>query len=154
MAETAAAAFRRARQEAGALDAEIPHWGWLDDDRTCLTRLAELVTIGRLTPRSTAGLGSAQVEAVVERWVRTLGQLDERTRLSLYVLRRPLPPAEPGQEGIAGESARARAEHLRRRLSLLEVYVAWVRDPRLRRLPAIVHSLPETIAPQRPHRLW
>ena len=136
MAETAAAGFRKARDQAGALDSEIPHWGWLGDGRTCLTRRGELVAMGRLRPCPTAGLGPGQVDAVVERWVRTLGQLDERTRLSLYVLRRPLPPAEPGREGIAGESARARAAHLRRRLSLLEVYVAWVRDPRLRPAPS------------------
>ena len=49
--------------------------------------------------------------------MRLLGQLDPRTRLSLFVLRRPLPPAEAGEAGLAGESARARAEHLGRRLT-------------------------------------
>ena len=92
--------------------------------------------MGRLTPCPTAGLGHAQISAVVERWVRALGQLDERTRLSLFVLRRPLPPAEAGAEGIAGESARARAAHLQKRLSQLEICVAWTRDPRLKPAPS------------------
>ena len=99
MPGSAAAAFRKAREEAGSLEAEIPYFGWLDDGRTCLTRRAELVTMGRLTPCPTAGLGHAQISAVVERWVRALGQLDERTRLSLFVLRRPLPPAGSGRGG-------------------------------------------------------
>ena len=136
MPGSAAAAFRKAREEAGSLEAEIPYFGWLDDGRTCLTRRAELVTMGRLTPCPTAGLGHAQISAVVERWVRALGQLDERTRLSLFVLRRPLPPAEAGEEGIAGESARARAAHLQKRLSQLEICVAWTRDPRLKPAPS------------------
>ena len=29
---------------AGALADELPYWGWLPDDRTCLTRRGELVT--------------------------------------------------------------------------------------------------------------
>ena len=136
MPESAAAEFRKARDGAGSLAAEIFCWGWLEDGRTCLTRPGELVTVGRLTPRPTAGLGHRQVSAVVERWVRLLGQLDARTRLSLFVLRRPLPPAAPGEEGVAGESARARAEHLRRRLSRLDVFAAWTRDPRLRPAPS------------------
>ena len=136
MPESAAAVFRKARDEAGSLASEIPYWGWLEDDRTCLTRRGELVTVGRMVPRPTAGLAHEQVSAVVERWVRLLGQLDSRTRLSLFVLRRPLPPAEPGAAGIAGESARARAEHLGRRLSRLAICVAWTRDPRLRAAPS------------------
>ena len=136
MRASAAAAFRKAHGEAGALAAEIPYWGWLDDGRTCLTRRGELVTVGRLTPRPTAGLSGRQVSATVERWVRLLGQLDPRTRLSLFVLRRPLPPAEAGEPGIAGESARARAEHLGRRLARLEICVAWARDPRLKPAPS------------------
>ncbi len=136
MPESAAAVFRRARDEAGSLASEIPYWGWLQDGRTCLTRRGELVTVGGLVPRPTAGLSHEQLSTVVERWVRLLGQLDSRTRLSLFVLRRPLPPAEAGEAGIAGESARARAAHLSRRLSRLEISVAWARDPRLRAAPS------------------
>ena len=35
---------------AGALADELPYWGWLPDDRTCLTRRGELVTLARLSP--------------------------------------------------------------------------------------------------------
>ena len=130
----AGAEFRKARAEAGALEAEIPAWGWVDG-RTCLTRMGELVSVGRLYPCPTSGLSASQVEAVVQRWIRLLGQLDERTRLGLYVLRRPLPPAAAELGGVAGASAAARAEHLRRRLNRLDAYVAWTRDPRLRPAP-------------------
>ncbi len=136
MPESAAAAFRKARDESGSLGSEIPCWGWLDDGRTCLTRRGELLTVGRLTPRPTAGLGARQVAAVVERWVRLAGQLDERTRLYLYVLRRPLSAEAAAEQGIAGESARSRAEDLRRRLFRLEVFIAWARDPRLKPAPS------------------
>ena len=136
MPATAVAAFRKARDEAGSLAAEIPYWGWLEDGRTCLTRRGELVTVGSLVPRPTAGLSGQQVAATVERWIRLLGQQDSRTRLSLFVLRRPLPQAESGARGIAGETARARAAALGRRLARLEVSVAWVRDPRLKPAPA------------------
>ena len=30
---------------AGSLADELPYWGWLPDDRTCLTRRGELVTL-------------------------------------------------------------------------------------------------------------
>ena len=33
---------------AGSLADELPYWGWLPDDRTCLTRRGELVTLARL----------------------------------------------------------------------------------------------------------
>ncbi len=135
MPATAAAAFRRDAREAGALEAEIPYWGWVDE-RTCLTRMGELLSVGRLTPCPTSGREPAQIADVVRRWMRLLGQLDERTRLSLYVLRRPLPMVVGETRGVAGESARTRAEDLRRRLSGLEVYVAWTRDPRLRAAPS------------------
>ena len=136
MRGTAAANFRKAHGEAGSLAAEIPYWGWLEDGRTCLTRRGELVSLGRLAPRPTAGLSGRQVAATVERWTRLLGQLDERTRLSLFALRRPLPAAAAGEASLAGESARARAADLGRRLARLEVFAAWARDPRLKPAPA------------------
>ena len=38
-------------EAAGSLAEELPWWGWLEDDRTCLTRSGELLSIGRLTPK-------------------------------------------------------------------------------------------------------
>ena len=29
-------------EAAGSLAEELPYWGWLDDERTCLTRAGEL----------------------------------------------------------------------------------------------------------------
>ena len=127
---SAATAFQAQAEAAGSLAAELPWWGWADE-RTCLTRRGELVTLARLTPRSTSGLSHDRVTAVAERWCRLLGQLDERTRLSLYALRRPLAWSPDGARGVAGESARARAEFLSLRCGALEVYAAWARDPRL-----------------------
>ena len=127
---SAAAAFRAQVEAAGSLAAELPWWGWADE-RTCLTRRGELVTLARLTPRPTAGLSHEQVTDVAERWCRLLGQLDERTRLSLYALRRPLAWSADGAGGVAGESARARADFLSLRCGVLDVYAAWTRDPRL-----------------------
>ena len=65
---------RRPPRRRIALADELPYWGWLPDDRTCLTRRGELVTLARLdadrrgrpharrswTPCSTAGNGCSQ----------------------------------------------------------------------------------------------
>ena len=127
---TAGAAWKAQAEAAGSLAAELPWWGWADE-RTCLTRRGELVTLARLLPKPTAGLSHEQVSGVAKRWVRMLGQLDERTRLSLYALRRPLAWSGDGAGSIAGESARARAAFLSGRVARTEVYAAWARDPRL-----------------------
>ena len=31
---------------AGSLAEELPWWGWLEDERTCLTRAGELMSLG------------------------------------------------------------------------------------------------------------
>ena len=36
----------RDHDAAGSLAEELPHWGWLEDGRTCLTRSGELITAG------------------------------------------------------------------------------------------------------------
>ena len=33
-------------EAAGSLAEELPYWGWLDDERTCLTRAGELDELG------------------------------------------------------------------------------------------------------------
>ena len=33
-------------EAAGSLAEELPYWGWLDDERTCLTRAGELMSLG------------------------------------------------------------------------------------------------------------
>ena len=48
---------------AGSLADELPYWGWLPDDRTCLTRRGELVTLARLTPTVVDGHTPEQLDA-------------------------------------------------------------------------------------------
>ena len=57
---------------AGALADELPYWGWLPDDRTCLTRSGELVTLARLSPTVVDGHTPEQLDAVLNRWQRML----------------------------------------------------------------------------------
>ena len=35
---------------AGSLAEELPWWGWLDDERSCLTRAGELMSLARISP--------------------------------------------------------------------------------------------------------
>ena len=74
---------------AGSLADELPYWGWLPDDRTCLTRRGELVTLARLTPTVVDGHTPEQLDAVLGRWQRMLSGIDARTRIYFY----PAPPA-------------------------------------------------------------
>ena len=37
-------------EAAGSLAEELPYWGWLDDERTCLTRAGELMSLARVSP--------------------------------------------------------------------------------------------------------
>ena len=74
---------------AGSLADELPYWGWLPDDRTCLTRRGELVTLARLTPTVVDGHTLEQLDAVLNRWQRMLSGIDSRTRVYFYLLRRP-----------------------------------------------------------------
>ena len=37
-------------EAAGSLAEELPYWGWLDDERTCLTRAGELMSMARVSP--------------------------------------------------------------------------------------------------------
>ena len=71
---------------AGALADELPYWGWLPDDRTCLTRRGELLTLARLSPTVVDGHTPEQLDAVLSRWQRMLSGIDSRTRLYFYLL--------------------------------------------------------------------
>ena len=72
---------------AGALADELPYWGWLPDERTCLTRRGELVTLARLTPTVVDGHTPDQLDATLNRWQRMLSGVDARTRIYFYLLR-------------------------------------------------------------------
>ena len=64
---------------AGALAEELPWWGWLDDDRSCLTRAGELMAIASLTPSVLDGQTPQQLDRIVDRWQRMLSGVDSRT---------------------------------------------------------------------------
>ena len=74
---------------AGSLAEELPYWGWLDDERTCLTRAGELMSLARVSPSVLDGQTPEQRDRVIDRWQRMLSGLDARTRFYFYLLRRP-----------------------------------------------------------------
>ena len=118
---------------AGSLAEELPYWGWLPDDRTCLTRRGELVTLARLTPTVVDGHTPAQLDAVLNRWTRMLSGIDSRTRLYFYLLRRPaiFPDADTGLSAVADLGQRKRRAFLGSRIQQIDTFVAWCYDPRL-----------------------
>ena len=71
-------AERKDYEEAGALAEELPWWGWLPDERTCLTRGGELLTVGRLSPCVQDGRAGADLDAVLDRWARMLSTVEGR----------------------------------------------------------------------------
>ena len=118
---------------AGALADELPYWGWLPDERTCLTRRGELVTIARLSPTVVDGHTPEQLDAVLSRWQRMLSGIDARTRLYFYLLRRPatFPDADTGLSAVADLGQRKRRAFLASRIQQIETFVAWCYDPKL-----------------------
>ena len=125
----------RAYEAAGSLAEELPYWGWLGDDRTCLTRSGELVAAGRIEPAVTDGRTPEQIDRVLGLWQRLLSGLGSGTRLQFHLLRRPgVSPrrADDADAGVAAVSARKRHEFLAGRVQRLESYVVWTHDPGLR----------------------
>ena len=118
---------------AGSLADELPYWGWLPDDRTCLTRRGELVTLARLTPTVVDGHTPEQLDAVLNRWQRMLSGIDARTRIYFYLLRRPatFPDADTGLSAVADLGQRKRRAFLASRIQQLETFLAWCYDPKL-----------------------
>ncbi|MDD9995521.1 MAG: hypothetical protein OXS35_07240, partial [Dehalococcoidia bacterium] len=118
---------------AGSLAEEIPYWGWLPDNRTCLTRGGQLLTLGQMSPSVADGQTAAQMDRVLDRWQRALSNLDPSTRFYFYFLRRPLQlePAPGGAGEIAALAAETRNRFLKGRISDTRIYVAWSTDPRL-----------------------
>ena len=92
---------------AGAMADELPYWGWLPDDRTCLT--------------------PEQLGAVLNRWQRMLSGIDARTRMYFYLLRRPatFPDADTGLSAVAALGQRKRRAFLGSRIQQIDTFVAW-----------------------------
>ena len=89
--------------DAGPLADELPYWGWVDE-RTCLTRGGELVTVGALTPVVVDGRRAEDLDAVAGRWQRMLSGLGPEMRVTWIVERRPaaFDLRQPAVSDIAG----------------------------------------------------
>ena len=61
-------------EAAGSLAEELPYWGWLDDERTCLTRAGELMSLARISPFVLDGQTPEQLDRVIDRWQRMLSR--------------------------------------------------------------------------------
>ena len=61
-------------EAAGSLAEELPYWGWLDDERTCLTRAGELMSLARVSPSVLDGQTPEQLDRVIDRWQRMLSR--------------------------------------------------------------------------------
>ena len=119
--------------DAGPLAHELPYWGWVDE-RTCLTRAGELVTVGALTPVVADGRTAEDLDAVAGRWQRMLSGLPPAMRVTWIVERRPAAfDARPPGPDIAGLAQRKRQAFLADRVQDVEAHVVWSYDPRLRR---------------------
>ena len=137
MAKSLAAAGA-SHDRAGPLHDEIPYWGWLQDGRTLLTVGGELVTLASLEAYEASGRPGEYLDYVLERWVRLLSAAGPRTRVYLYLLRRPVRglPGSVAAAGARAELARRalgeRRQFLEPRLQTLDVVVAWSRAAQLR----------------------
>ena len=121
-------------EAAGSLAEELPYWGWLDDERSCLTRAGELMSLARISPSVLDGQTPQQLDRVIERWQRMLSGLDARTRFYFYLLRRPIHfPELPltGASKVVTLGQRKRREFLTKRVQDVSAYVAWAYDPGL-----------------------
>ena len=121
-------------EAAGALAEELPYWGWLDDNRTCLTRAGELVSMAQLSPSVLDGQTPKQLDRVVDRWQRMLSSADARTRLYFYLFRRAsrFEDDNPDAGSVAAVGRRKRHAFLAERVQEINSYLAWCHDPGLR----------------------
>ena len=122
-------------EAAGSLAEELPYWGWLDDERTCLTRAGELMSLARVSPCVLDGQTPEQLDRVIDRWQRMLSGLDARTRFYFYLLRRPIHFPEVADGGgvsnVVTLGQRKRRAFLTERVQDVSAYVAWTHDPGL-----------------------
>ena len=122
-------------EAAGSLAEELPYWGWLDDERTCLTRAGELMSLARVSPSVLDGQTPEQRDRVIDRWQRMLSGLDARTRFYFYLLRRPLHFPEVADGGgvsnVVTLGQRKRRAFLTERVQDVSAYIAWTHDPGL-----------------------
>ena len=98
-------------EAAGSLAEELPYWGWLDDERSCLTRAGELMSLARISPSVLDGQTPQQLDRVIERWQRMLSGLDARTRFYFYLVEasHPLPGSAAYRRFQGGDARPAKA---------------------------------------------
>ena len=120
--------------KSGALAEEVPYWGWLPDEQTCLTRAGELLTVGRLAPMGIDGRRPQQLDRVLDRWQRLLSDVGPRTRLYFYLLRRPSRLNEIQQSGrdVSKLSQHQRRLFLANQVREMHTFLVWCHDPQLR----------------------
>ena len=124
---------------AGALAEELPYWGFLPDDRTCLTRAGELLTIGRLTPHVVDGRTPEQLDTVLDRWARMLSTVEAGSRIGLYLARSPLAPESDASErgdGVSAIARRRRQAFLSGRVQDMSAHIVWCHNPGLQQTRA------------------
>ena len=124
---------------AGALAEELPWWGYLKDDRTCLTRDGQLLCVGRITPCTLDGRTPEALDAVLERWTRLLSNVEPGGRLNFYLLRRPVvlrADASDDGDSVSAIARRRRKAFLAERLQDVQAYLVWCHDPGLQQTTA------------------
>ena len=102
---------------AGSLAEELPYWGWLDDERTCLTRAGELMSLARVSPSVLDGQTPEQRDRVIDRWQRMLsepGRPDPVLLLSLEASH-PLPGSVTYRCFQGGDTRPAKAPGISRK---------------------------------------
>ena len=125
---------------AGALAEELPWWGYLPDDRTCLTRDGQFCSVVRLSQSPLDGHTPEELDRVLERWTRFLSNIESGDRLFFYSLRRPLvlPTEDNTAGGAVSQVARERrTDFLSERLQTVQVYLVWTHDPGLKQSTTI-----------------
>ena len=126
---------RRAYNSAGALAEELPYWGYLPDDRTCLTRSGELLSIGRLRPTVLDGRTPAQLDTTLQRWTRMLSTIEPGGRVAFFLVRVPASfeaDADDSGEGVSALSRRRRKAFLLDRVQDIHVFIVWSHNPGLK----------------------
>ncbi|MEP7309340.1 MAG: hypothetical protein ABJA98_27875 [Acidobacteriota bacterium] len=112
---------------AGSVHTLMAPWAFVSDD-TFVTKAGDLGIVYRLQGRDYEGLDHAERRHVVHRYAAALRLLDERMRVSQYVIKRRLPPltAGPCTSSVVHGAVQARARFMNAHaddLSSLELYL-------------------------------
>ena len=120
-------------EEAGALNAQIALWGFVDD-HTFLTKAGHVGVVYRLHGRDAEGLTHDQRRVLVHQMEAALRLLDETCRVYQYVLKAEAPAfvPPPCSRPVGQEALTRRAEFLNgRRAGLFTVdhYLVLIHEP-------------------------